>query len=846
MLAEKKGKRIMNEKVNRLFKTQKYIPNAIYVLLCLLIPMGEAVAQAVPQLTAISPRGAQRGMTFEITLQGKNIKGATALLFSGEGASGQIKAMKRQAAAVFSGSGVSGNIPDESRLVAEVAIAGDAPLGEQRLRLVTPKGVSNAQRFIIEDLVQLDEMEPNSTAAEANPVSFPVTVSGKIESVEDTDFFRFEAKPGQRILCDVNASRIGSPLDSFLILFGLDGKEVASNDIANGLDSQLDYTIPKNAEGTYTLQIRDLRYKGGADFTYRLSIGELPCLDSIFPLGGRRGMETTIALEGRNLGVESMQISIAPDAPLGMQEVRVMTPSGLATNPHPFVVGNLPEITETESENMADKVTAVTPPVTINGRIGSAGDIDKFSFTAKKGQRLIFDVNARRLGSPLDSLLVLTDAEGKELMVNDDAAGSEAQIDFTFEADGKYQVAVHDLNTQGGSEFTYRLSIRPLQPDFRVTLIQTDPNDPRRGMIPLDNPRISRGSSTFLTVQVNRIDGFDGSLRFTIPDLPKDFTVSPAIIGASQAQTLITVTASPDAAPGLLPITVVGMGAIGNQRVERKATPNPIYLTVMDAPAFRLEIVQVNATVMQSKSAELDIRATRSNGFVGPIALSVVGLPPRVTTNNPTIPEGKTEAKLTISAGSFAGRELIPVLSPVLTQDIVVNGTATINNEPVTQSTGAFSLTITEVPFVLAVEPVRVSLVLPTVPVASGTEGNAIAANASDTTQSNAPASPPNKTVEAIFTVNATRQGGFTDKIYITPSGLPEKGLRLLTEDIRIVDHQTETKVTLETTAEVEPGTYTFKFIGKATVNGREFDVESPTVTVKVIGGTPIASTESP
>ena len=94
-------------------------------------------------------------------------------------------------------------------------------------------------------------------------------------------------KAEQRLICDVTASRMGSLLDSFLALFGPDGVEIASNDIANGLDSLIDYTIPM--EGEYTLRIRDLRYKGGEEFVYRLSVGELPYLDSIFPLGGRRG-----------------------------------------------------------------------------------------------------------------------------------------------------------------------------------------------------------------------------------------------------------------------------------------------------------------------------------------------------------------------------------------------------------------------------------------------------------------------------------------------------------------------------------------------------------------------------
>jgi hypothetical protein len=806
-----------------------------YILICLLIPAGLVKAQAVPEFTSIAPQGAKRGTVVAITLQGKNIKDTTALLFSGEGISGEIKEVKRQASAVFSGRGISGSIPNNNRLVAEVTIESYAPLGTRNLRLVTPKGISNARRFIVEDRPQMVEKEPNSTPAEANYIEGPITISGKIESVNDKDFFRFKAKRGQRFIFDVNASRMGSPLDSFLTLFSPDGKEVASNDIANGLDSLIDYTIPNDAEGEYTVQIRDLSYKGGGNFEYRLSIGQLPYLDTIFPLGGRRGMESRISVNGRNLaGVNSIQVSIAPDAPLGIQEVRVMTPSGLSTNPHPFVISNFPETTEVEPNNMRDKANSVTPPLTVNGRIELEGDVDYFTFKAKKGQRLIFDVNARRLGSTLDSLLTLFDPENKQLMVNDDATGSEARIDFTFPKDGDYSVAIRDLNSQGGMDFAYRLGIKPIQPDFRVSVVgESLDNRNRRVTTPLNNLRISRGSSTLFTVQVARVDGFNGALRFAIRDLPKDFSISPAILAPNQTQTLITLTAPPDATLGHLPVRVVGIGAIQNQRVERNANPNPIHLTVMDAPPFRLEIVQVNAIVMQSKSTTLNVRAIRDAGFVGPIALSVMGLPPRVSASQPTIPEGQTQATITINAGSFVGRELTPALSPVLTQDIVVNGSATVNNEPVTQSTTAFSLSITEVPFVLAVEPVRFSLVLPASPVAS--------TNQEGTENTTEP-----QTVEAIITIKATRQGGFTDKIQLTPTPLPEKGPRLSAKSITIPDHKTEVKVTLIADAGMKPGTHTFSFTGEATINGRKFDVKSPSITAKIISGTPVASSESP
>ena len=581
----------------------------ILVLLLLFISPHLIKAQTVPEstsipeLTSIAPQGGQRGTNVEIAFKGKNISKATALLFSGEGISGEIGEKTGEAAVFFSGEGISGHIPNDSRLVAQITIVPNAALGMREVRLVTPKGVSNAQPFVVGDLPEVGEIEPNSEPSAANWINLPTTVSGVIDSVDDQDFFRFNAKAEQRLICDVTASRMGSLLDSFLALFGPDGVEIASNDIANGLDSLIDYTIPM--EGEYTLRIRDLRYKGGEEFVYRLSVGELPYLDSIFPLGGRRGTENTIAVSGRNLAdVMSMQVSIAPNAPLGVQDVRVMTPSGLSTSSYPFMVGDLPEFVETEPNNTREQVTSdeagantVTSPVIINGQIELEEDVDYFTFTAEKEQRLIFEVTAQRLGSKLDALLTLfnkveaddkaedsdaatdwstaTQPEDEILAVNDDTMGSEARIDHTFEEAGDYAIAIRDLNNGGGPDFAYRLSIAPLQPDFQLTVTP-------------DNPRICRGDSTSLTLEVSRIDEFNGPLRFAIPNLPKDFAVSPTVLEPDQIRALITLTAPPDAPLGFLPITLIGIGAIHNRRVERKAEPDPIFLTVMEAPQFSL------------------------------------------------------------------------------------------------------------------------------------------------------------------------------------------------------------------------------------------------------------------
>ena len=59
------------------------------------------------------------------------------------------------------------------------------------------------------------------------------------------------------------------------------------------------YDVP--VSGDYVLAIHDALYRGREDFTYRISIGELPFVTSIFPLGGRAGEPVSIKFKGWNV-----------------------------------------------------------------------------------------------------------------------------------------------------------------------------------------------------------------------------------------------------------------------------------------------------------------------------------------------------------------------------------------------------------------------------------------------------------------------------------------------------------------------------------------------------------------
>jgi hypothetical protein len=250
----------------------------------------------------------------------------------------------------------------------------------------------------------IKEVEPNDSPRTGQKVALPVTVLGSMGRAGDVDYFRFEARAGQEIGVQALTAAVKSKLEPILVLIDAEGNRLAES--SNGL---LGCTCPK--AGTYSLGIRDRDYRGGASMHYRLHIGEVPVVTSVFPLGVQRGTEREVRLEGVHLGkVRTARVKVPPDAVPG---TRLPVPFTVAGGPplgNPtVVVGEFPDVLSSE------KGGTLPVPGTANGIIESGHATETWRFSARKGQRLLLEVNARRIGSPLDSYIEIRDSKGLPL-----------------------------------------------------------------------------------------------------------------------------------------------------------------------------------------------------------------------------------------------------------------------------------------------------------------------------------------------------------------------------------------------------------------------------------------------
>jgi hypothetical protein len=186
------------------------------------------------------------------------------------------------------------------KLLVEVAVGADVPLGRHSFRLVTPLGVTNMVNFVVGAVAEAAEAEPNDEAGAAQTVALPLTVNGAIEKANDLDRYRFDVRAGQQIVFDLMAARLGSGLDATVTLRDAAGAVLArADDFRGRTDPLLAHRFER--DGTCTLEVADGLGGGGSGHFYRLTAGELPYVTGVFPISVRRGTVATVAVDGYNL-----------------------------------------------------------------------------------------------------------------------------------------------------------------------------------------------------------------------------------------------------------------------------------------------------------------------------------------------------------------------------------------------------------------------------------------------------------------------------------------------------------------------------------------------------------------
>ena len=418
-------------------------------------------------------------------------------------------------------------------------------------------------------------------------------------------------------------------------------------------------------------------------------------------------------------------IEAPPHTPSGLYPIRLATRAGVS-DLRTLVVDELPEVRKADGNQTKEKAQAVPASCVVLGR-ADAEAADFYRVAVKAGRRLTFEVLGRRLGSPIDPLVVLHDGKTRLEMIDlyaDDTPGlqSDARLTHAFPADGEVLVEVRDTTYRGGPDFFYRLRIGEFPgatTAFPLAVRRGDGaavgfSGPGADAIPavsLATPR--EGCAAAVSVAPKLATGVGGwPVPVRVSDHPESVEREPnndaatanplpvpggvsARFGAAhdldffriagrKGQKLEVAAAAfevnapteillrlldakgaeqarsdPAQAAARLAFTPPADGDyfIACEHLNYLSGPNEVYhLTVTPAAAdFDLSLPQDRAEAPAGGGTAVAVTAIRSNGFAGPIELSVVGDP--CLSGTVTVPPGAATAyvPLVVKAGTKAG-----------------------------------------------------------------------------------------------------------------------------------------------------------------------------------------------
>jgi hypothetical protein len=462
-----------------------------------------------------------------------------------------------------------------------IKVAANAAPGMRELRLAGPQGLSNPLRFEIGTLKETVELEPNEPQPDGDgmaAVPVPCTFNGQIQA-GDVDVLKFQAKRGRtlvvkghaRSLIPYLADAVPGWFQMVVSVRDSKGREVAyGDDFRFDPDPVLMFKVPE--DGEYALEIRDSIFRGREDFVYRVSVGELPFVTARDPLGGREGEPLELALLGWNLPANRLAADTGAGAPVRFTRVS----SKLTTsNEVSYAVDVHPGVQESEPNGDASQANPLSYPCVVNGRIDKPGDVDVFRIEGRAGMTVVVDVQARRLGSPLDSVVHVADEAGRILGWNDDSMEKDGHLHLgegllTHHADsrlvvrvvedGPVMVRIADVQGRGGPEFGYRLRLVPPGPDFELKVTPSVINAAPGAHVPLQ-------------VHVVRGSGFDGEIHLALEGAPAGFSLSGARIPARANGARLTLWIPPKARAGVDVLRLIGTAGNGAEQISRVAEP---------------------------------------------------------------------------------------------------------------------------------------------------------------------------------------------------------------------------------------------------------------------------------
>ncbi len=503
-------------------------------LLGVMISTTAYAEEKAPKLTGLFPHGASRGKTVTVTASGEFPSWPLDSWLCGE----------REQDTSLTCKALAG----EGKL--EFSIPGDARPGIHWLRLYNKAGSSSPRPFLVSDLPDAIEKEPNNSSNEAPHLGKPgLMIHGRLEKKGDVDSYSIDLEDGDVLVADLTANRVlASPMDGSLQIASAGGFILAENDDDQGMDPRLIFRAP--APGRYIVRLfafpakpnSSIQFSGESGYIYRLALTTGPFIEYAYPLAAGLAAPAEVALHGWNIPEDRKMIKLPVNGKRGLELIRVPG----AANAAPLERENCESLTEEEYAKIG-RLPEATGVLVVSGRIGSPGERDTYVFSSPGKENFEVSVTARRAGSLLDPVLVVKDADSKTIVEKDDTdSGLDCTAQFTSAENKTYRIEVRDRFSHGGRRFFYMLRIARPARTFSLKLAS-------------DSFVLDKGKKLEIPVTVDRRGGYAGKILITATGLPKGVssTTAESLHGKDSAKA-VKIVLEGDSAPQGIPFRIRG------------------------------------------------------------------------------------------------------------------------------------------------------------------------------------------------------------------------------------------------------------------------------------------------
>lgn len=444
-----------------------------------LMPLGLACIMAdAPKFSHLFPAGAQRGTTTTVACGGDS--------------PWPVK--------VWSSAGTATASDTKGQL--EISIPQDFVGDRIWLRLYNEHGTTSPFPFLVGNLPEVSEVEPNDSPEKAQQLSktesgdCTTTINGVLQKNGDVDSFAVDLSDGQTLVAAVAANTaFGSPMDAILQIVSPTGIVLAENHDDVGLDPRLAYRCKK--PGIHVVRIfafpsapnQQIRFHGGAQYVYRMTLTTGPYITHAIPSAVH--LEPTSAYLSRsvkpfgwNIPTDS-QLPVlqfarsSADQPIEFvasefalrtgSQVGIVNATNYAGSSRILLVSH--NVESLAGDQTPDQPKLLQAPVTVCGSIRKERDIDCFRVPMTKGTAYQIAVESVSLHSAMVPMARLKDPTGKVVAeVRENSNASDAVLSHTAGLDGEYTLTIRDRYHHGGERYFYRLSIVPRPCDFALSL----------------------------------------------------------------------------------------------------------------------------------------------------------------------------------------------------------------------------------------------------------------------------------------------------------------------------------------------------------------------------------------